>query len=65
MNAQGISALVTSHDHHLGHRSSGLMLLLWLGLVIYGTIKFRTYILITIDRVRFSLQRFCRLAKGL
>ena len=46
-----ISAMVIRRDRLRGHRSSGLMLLFWLGLVIYGTLKLRTYILIARDEV--------------
>ena len=46
-----ISALVIDNDRLRGHRSSGLMLLFWLGLVIYGSLKLRTYILIARDQV--------------
>ena len=44
-------SLVIHRDRQHGHRSSGLMLLLWLGLVIYGSLKLRTYILIARDQV--------------
>ena len=55
--AQGISAIVLYRDRYLGQRSSGLMLIVWLMLVIYGTVKFRTYILLILDQVWDSLYR--------
>ena len=44
-------ALVIHWDRLRGHHSSGLMLVFWLGLVIYGSLKLRTYILIARDQV--------------
>jgi hypothetical protein len=48
---QIMCVLVIRHDRVQGQRSSGLMLLFWLGLVIYGSFKLRTYILIARDQV--------------
>ncbi len=50
-----MSVLVIHHDRVRGQRSSGLMLLFWLGLVIYGSFKLRTYILIARDQVQIHM----------
>ena len=39
-------------DRIAGVRSSGLLLCFWLGLVVYGSIKLRTLLLLSIDNVR-------------
>ena len=39
-----------------GVRSSGLIILLWISLVIYGSLKLRTYILIDEDAVSCPLE---------
>ncbi len=39
-------------DRIVGVRSSGLLLCFWLGLVVYGSIKLRTLLLLSIDNVR-------------
>ena len=51
---QVMCVLVIHHDRVQGQRSSGLMLLFWLGLVIYGSFKLRTYILIARDQVQID-----------
>ncbi len=43
-----------TRDRMMSQRSSGLLLLLWLGLIIYGTIKLRTLSLLSLDNVRAS-----------
>lgn len=48
---QGISGIVQQNDRHFGYRTSGLMLLFWLALAVYGTLKMRTYILKIKDNV--------------
>ncbi len=47
-------------DRIVGQRSSGILFLFWLGLVIYGTIKLRTLSLLSIDNVR-GLYNYFRL----
>ena len=39
-----------------GVRSSGLVIMLWISLVIYGSFKLRTYILIDEDAVSCPLE---------
>ena len=47
-----ICALVVyQHDRLQRRHSSGLVILFWLGLVIHGSLKLRTYILIARDQV--------------
>ncbi|XP_064405656.1 multidrug resistance-associated protein 1-like [Halichondria panicea] len=44
-----VCLLMMTRDRIVGQRSSGLLFLFWLGLVIYGTIKLRTLSLLSID----------------
>lgn len=44
---QILAAAVTVHERWLGIRSSALMFLLWLGLVIYGVLKMWTLVALT------------------
>ncbi|XP_064405659.1 multidrug resistance-associated protein 1-like [Halichondria panicea] len=44
-----VCLLVMHRDRIVGQRSSGILFLFWLGLVIYGTIKLRTLSLLSID----------------
>ena len=48
-------ALVIHRDRQQGRRTSGLMLLFWLGMVIYGSLKLRTYVLVARDQVHVLL----------
>ena len=56
---QVMCALVIHHNRVQGQHSSGLMLLFWLGLVIYGSLKLRTYILIARDQVQIDGYSTC------
>ncbi len=49
---QVVCLLLMTRDRIVGQRSSGLLFLFWLVLVIYGTIKLRTLSLLSIDNVR-------------
>ncbi len=47
-----MAGLVMHRDRKVGLRASGLMLIFWILITIYGTFKFRTYILTGLDSVR-------------
>ncbi len=53
-----VCLLLMTRDRIVGQRSSGLLFLFWLVLVIYGTIKLRTLSLLSIDNVRWRW--FCK-----
>ena len=48
---QGLAALLNVYERKNGTRSSGLLIVLWLSLVVWSTIKLRTYILKEMDAV--------------
>ena len=49
---QVLAAVMSVFERRFGIRSSSLLSLLWLSLVVYGAIKLRTIILVTLDSVR-------------
>ncbi len=48
---QVLVLLYLSRDRKAGRRTSGLLLIFWLLMLIYATIKLRTYILTAMDHV--------------
>ena len=44
--------LVMYRDRKVGHRTSGFLLVFWLVMSLYGSFKFRTYVLVAMDSVR-------------
>ncbi len=46
-----LAALVMHQDRRVGVRSSGVLLLFWLGLVVYGSFKLRSLVLLAEDVV--------------
>ena len=53
--------LVMYRDRVFGQRSSGLLFCFWLGMVVYGSIKLRTLLLLSIDNVRYLNSKVKRL----
>ena len=51
-SVQLMVGLVLHRDRKIGHRTSGLLLVFWILMCVYGSFKFRTYILIGLDEVR-------------
>lgn len=49
---QVVIGLVLSYQRRLGIRSAGINFLFWLGLLLYGSIKVRSIVLISKDNVR-------------
>ena len=48
---------MTFFERKRGVRSSGLIIILWISLVIYGSFKLRTYMLIDEDAVSSPLKK--------
>ena len=53
---QVLTAIMIYFERKRGVRSSGLVIMLWISLVIYGSFKLRTYILIDEDAVSCPLE---------
>ena len=52
VSSQLMVGLVLVKDRQVGHRTSGLLLVFWILMMVYGTFKLRTYILTGLDKVR-------------